>query len=102
MPETKLIELSDGTLVEVSAAPGEVKEIAGSVADLVASNLLRLQDIVTKACRPVLRACLDMSKDVKIEQAEVELGLNFEAEGNIYITKAKGTANLSLKFVIRP
>ena len=102
MPETKLIALSDGTLVEVSSAPGEVRQIAGGLADKVASNFDNIHDIIAKACRPVIEACLNVSREGKVEQTEVELSLGFEAEGNIYITKAKGTANLTIRFVLRP
>lgn len=32
----------------------------------------------------------------------MELGLGFEAEGNLYITKAKGNANLLVRFTLKP
>lgn len=32
----------------------------------------------------------------------MELGLGFEAEGNLYITKAKGNANLTVKLKLAP
>ena len=39
---------------------------------------------------------------MEIEQAEVEVGLNFEGQGNIYITKGKGGTNLKVKLVLKP
>ena len=39
---------------------------------------------------------------MNIEQAEIQLGLSFEAEGNLYITKAKGNANLTIKLTLKP
>jgi hypothetical protein len=39
---------------------------------------------------------------MNIEQAEIELGLSFEGEGNLYVTKSKLGANLTVKLVLTP
>ena len=44
----------------------------------------------------------ELDQDMNIRQVEVELGIGFEAEGNLYITKAKGRANLTVKFTLSP
>jgi hypothetical protein len=43
-----------------------------------------------------------MNKEMEIEQAEVEIGFSFEAEGNLYITKSKASANLTVKLTLKP
>jgi hypothetical protein len=46
---------------------------------------------------------LGKEEDVNIiEQAEIELGISFEAEGNLYIAKSKTTANLNIKLILKP
>lgn len=39
---------------------------------------------------------------MSIEQAEVELGLSFEGEGNLFVTKSTLGANLKIKLILKP
>ncbi len=100
---TKLIELKDGTMVEVDVPPGQVQQIAGDgLVDKVSSTFDKIQPILVKTCRPITAAWKEMSKDMDIEQAEIELGLSFEGEGNLYVTKSKAGANLTIKLILKP
>lgn len=99
---TKLIELEDGTLVEVEVAEGESQKIAGGLADKVKSSFAKIKPLLINTCEPVVEAWKEIEKKMVIQQAEIELGLSFEGEGNLYITKSKATANLSVKLVIKP
>ena len=65
---------------------------------LIAGKGSRMKNVTIK---PVSSAWSEISKEVHIEQAEVELGLSFEGEGNIYITKAKAGAKLNIKLTIK-
>ena len=102
METTKLIELSDGMLLEVSVAPNEAQPISGGLADKVNATFDKIQPFLIKVCRPIMAAWQELSREVHIDQAEIELGLSFEGEGNLYITKTKATANLGVKLVIKP
>ena len=102
MEGTKLIQLEDGTLVEVEVQPGEARPISGGLADKVNAAFDKIQPVLVKTCRPILAACQEIGREVAVAQAEIELGLSFEGEGNIYITKTKASANLSVKFVLKP
>jgi hypothetical protein len=99
---TKLIMLKDQVLVEVDAPSDQVQKISGGIADKVDSNLQKLRPLITKACDPILEGWQELSQKVQIERAEVELGLSFEGEGNLYITKATAGANFKIKLIIRP
>lgn len=98
---TKLIQLTDGTLIEVEANPDEVQQVAFSLATSVDKTIERVKPILIHACQPVIEAWNDLSRQVSIEQAEVELGLSFEGEGNVYITKAKAGANLTIRLALK-
>lgn len=99
---TKLIQLEDGTLVEVEVQEGQVQEISGSFADRVNSTFDNVKPILLKTCRPIAAAWREINQEMHIEQAEVELGLSFEGEGNLYVTKTKAGANLTVKLVLKP
>ncbi|GAK56721.1 hypothetical protein U27_03684 [Candidatus Vecturithrix granuli] len=100
---TKLIKLQDGTLVEVEASPNEVEQIASiDYAKEVQESIEKIKPILLKVCRPVISVWQELNKEMMIEQAEVELGLAFEAEGNLYVTKAKAGANVNVKLTLKP
>jgi hypothetical protein len=101
MPETKLIQFDDGTLVEVTAKPDEVSEVSWRFAKKIDSTVEKLHPLIVKVCSPVVSAFHEMATLAKIDHAEVELGLDFEGEGNIYITKSRASANISVKFVLK-
>ncbi len=99
---SKLIELQDGTLVQVDIFGEQVEQISGGTADKVSSALTRIKPILINACKPLNAAWHELNKDMNVEQAEVELGLSFETEGNLYITKSKANANLTIKLTFKP
>lgn len=99
---TKLIELQDGTLVEIEVPGDQVEQISGSAANKVEATIDKIKPVLLKVCEPINAVWQEMNKDMHIEQAEVELGLSFEAEGNLYVTKAKANSNLTVKLVLKP
>jgi len=99
---SKLIQLQDGTLVEVEVDERQAKPISNRAADKVEAAIDGIHDTILKACKPLSAVWRELNKDLLIDQAEIELGLGFEAEGNLYITKAKGSANLVIKLTLKP
>lgn len=100
---SKLIELEDGVLVEIDKPTGEVQEISGGGADRIKdATIERINPIILKAAKPIAEVYKELNRDMEVRQAEVEPGLGFEAEGNLYITKAKGNANLVVKLILVP
>lgn len=99
---TRLIELGDGTLIEIAAAPGEPQQISSRAAEHVDETLGSIEPLLVRACRPVISAWRELSREMQIDSAEIELGLSFEGEGNLYIAKAKAGANFTVKLTLRP
>ncbi|AVH60473.1 MULTISPECIES: CU044_2847 family protein [Streptomyces] len=97
---TKLIRLADGTLVEVEVPTAQARRISGGVTDNVNSRLDQIDSLLVSVCKPLLSAWRALGEEVSIEQAQVEVGLSFEGEGNIFITKAKAGANLTVTLTI--
>jgi hypothetical protein len=99
---TKLIRLDDGTLVEVEVSPEQAQPISGGLADRVNETFDKIRPILVRTCRPIAAAWAEISQEMEIEQAEVQIGLSFEGEGNLYVTKSKAGANLVVKLVLKP
>jgi hypothetical protein len=99
---TRLIQLQDGTLIEAEVAPDQAAPIAGDLAQKVGTTVDAIRPLLVKICRPIVDSWQELNQEMNIDQAEVELGLSFEGEGNLYVTKAKAGANLTVKLVLKP
>ncbi len=99
---TKLIRLDYDVLIEVEVPGTQLEPLSGGVADRVTSTLDQVRPIIEKVCRPVVAAWRELNREMFIEEAEIELGLSFEGEGNIYVTKTKAAANLTITLKLRP
>jgi hypothetical protein len=99
---TKLIELEDGTLVEVEVPPDQAKQISGGLAERVSTTFDKIKPILVKTCQPIADVWKEVNQEMNIDQAEVQIGFSFDIEGNVYVTKSKATANLTVKLVLKP
>jgi len=101
----KLIELKDGLIMEVEeVADSQIQAISGGdkVIDRVDKSLDAVQSVLVKSIEPITRAYHLLNQDVILEKAEVEIGIGFSAEGNIFIASGKGSANLKVKLTLSP
>jgi hypothetical protein len=98
---TKLIELEDGTLIEAEVAESEARPISGGSADKVASSLEKIEPVLVRVCKPVADAWKVIGDELYVESVQIELGLSFEGEGNIFVSRAKAGANLTVTLTVR-
>lgn len=100
---TQLIELKDGLLVEVEASlKEEPKQISAHAAERVEGTMDAARGLLLKAVQPIASVWDELNKDLVIDQVEIELALGFEAEGNLFLVKGKGNANVSFKLTVKP
>ncbi|MEL6159901.1 MAG: CU044_2847 family protein [Cyanobacteria bacterium J06627_32] len=100
---TTLIRLEDGTLIEVEIPPESSRQISGgSIAKRVESSFDSIKPTLLKACRPIKDVWEELNQEMNINQVEVEIGLNFAVEGDVYIAKSKTEANLKIKLTLNP
>lgn len=99
---TQLIEFENGPLVEVEVQADQVQEVSGRFAQRVGETFDKIRPLILTACRPVVSACQELNQEMDIDEAEVELGLSFEGEGNLYITKSTAGANLKVRLLLKP
>ena len=99
---TKLIRLEDGTLVQAEVPENEIQAVSGKFAENVHATFDKVKPILISVCKPIVSVWNELNKDMTIEQAEIELGLSFEGEGNLFVTKSKVGANLTVKLTLKP
>lgn len=99
---SKLIRLTDGTLIEVEVDDQAARPVSRQAAEKVNAAIEGIGETLLRATQPIASVWKELNKDMLIDEAEIELGLGFEAEGNLYITKAKGNANLIVRLKLKP
>ncbi len=102
----KLIKLDNGLMMEVEITQDEIEEISGSYGDevieRVESSMGAVESIIKESIKPIVSAYETLNQDVVLEKAEVEIGIGFSAEGNIFIAKGEGSANLKVRLILSP
>lgn len=98
---SKLIKLADGTLVEVETAGDEVQQISGGLAEKVDAAMGKMKPVLLKTCHPIVAAVKELHKDIDFEKVEVEVGLSFDIEGNIYVAKTNFGANVLVRMTLK-
>jgi len=101
---TKLIKLSDEneTLVEIEVPQGQVEAVSGGFADKVEGSFDKVRSVLLSVCRPITETWKELNREMQVDQVEVQLGLSFEGEGNLFVTKSKAGANLTVTLTIKP
>ena len=105
----KLIKLENGLMMEVEMPLNEdgIEEISGGdnddeVLDRLDTSMGTIEKILIQSVQPIVNAYNVLNQDVILEKAEVEVGIGFSAEGNIFIAKGNANANLKVKLVLKP
>ncbi|MEO0373269.1 MAG: CU044_2847 family protein [Cyanobacteria bacterium P01_A01_bin.17] len=76
-------------------------EVSAGVAQHTFSTFSKVEEILCNAAEPVVKAAKRISNAEEVTvTAEVEVGLSFEAEGDVYVTKDRTEANLTVKLSI--
>jgi len=99
---TQLIKLTDGTLVEVEVSEDHAQEIAGGMAKRVDASFDKIKEILGNICRPLSETWKELGKEMNVDSAEVQFGLSFESEGNLFVASAKTGGNLTVKLTMKP
>lgn len=99
---TKLIRLEDGILIEVQSREDELEAVSSATARRVDRSIDLIRPILVKATRSVVSAWAELEDEAAIEEAELELGVSFEGEGNAYIAKIAANANLTIRVRLKP
>ncbi len=100
----KLIELDNGLMMEVDIPQQEIEMISGGndIVEKVEQSMSAVEKVLIQSVTPITQAYKALNQEVTLEKAEVEIGIGFSAEGNIFVAKGSGSANLKVKLVLSP
>ena len=94
---TQIITLQDGIRIEAEVTRSEVGLEDGKVDATIDS----ITPTLVKVIKPLAAAWDQLSSHVRVEQAEIEVAVGFEASGNFFVASTKGNANLKIKIVVK-
>ncbi|MCO6457994.1 MAG: hypothetical protein J5I93_22040 [Pirellulaceae bacterium] len=96
---SKLIETSDGILIEVESDGGE--KCSAGTADKVEKGFNQISPLLRKACSAMREFWQEQTEGIDLQEVEIQFGLNFEGSGNVFIAQAKAGASLTVKAVMK-
>lgn len=100
MSTTEIIPLADGIQVEVDVAEG--RRAVSTASDIATKGWNQVEGVLRQITGPFVNVYRDLAKDASISEIAVEVGLSFQAEGGIFVVKARGTANLNVTIKLKP
>ncbi len=96
--DTKLIQLKDGTYVEVQVQDGDKNLNAGG--RKWEKSFEQIEPILERVSNSVAGLFDKVNENIEIEKAEVDINLGFQGQGNVFVAKGKLGANLTVKLFI--
>ena len=91
----ELIKLEDGVLIEVENSDNHIEQISGGSANQLDKNIDIVMPLLKRVISPLKNTFDELNKDMSIEKAEVEIGLGFEAGGDVFIVKGNGYVGIN-------
>lgn len=99
---SRLIKLSDGILVEVDVIGDQVEQVGNAVFDQVEQSLDQIGDVSQIIVRSIAERMRSFADLMTFEDLEVEYGLSFSGEGNIYVAKLSTSTSIKVKLTLKP
>ena len=82
----------------------EIEMISGGdeMVSKVQASMGTVETMLIQSVEPIINTYNTLNQEVTLERAEVEIGIGFSAEGNVFIAKGSASANLKVKLVLSP
>lgn len=97
-----VVGLNDGVFVEVEIPEDQVQLAGNAIQKQLDQSLDQIGSLSKKIVNSVSESLQSLADLVNLETIEVEYGISFSGEGNVYITKLSGSMNLKVKLQLKP
>ena len=94
----KIITLDDGIQVEVEVDESQAMEISDH--DLVNSSIDKLKTLMNKIGEPIADSIVELGQNINIESTKITVGVKVGVEGNFFVAKSTGEANIQVEMTI--
>jgi len=93
----QLIRYSDNVYVEIAENPDRAVAVAGKSSERIGVAFQDAADALDRILRPMVESVRRTMEQARVTECEIELGLGLTLEGNLYVTKASSSANLTVR-----
>jgi len=95
-----IIRFADGVMVEVAPNPTPGEPVSGRSVERTSQAFQAAAEVVGLALKSVVSSVQRAVRESGASTAELEFGVGFSVEGNVYVTKISGEGNLTVKVTI--
>lgn len=103
---SKVIHFDDGFSVEAEFSEEQMQQIVDlddlNLSKKFKEGLDEAGSIISATVNNVTSIWSDLNEKVKIDYADIELGVGFEAEGKVFVVKGGAKANINIKIRVSP
>jgi hypothetical protein len=93
----QLIRFTDGLLVEIADNPDRATPVSGRAAERMTEAFQSAVDTMAGALRSIVSSSRQALRDTHATEVELEFGVGFSMEGNVFVTKVSGDGNLTVR-----
>ena len=97
-----IIELKDGIAVEVDASFDQIEQVGNAVMQQVEKSLNQIGEVSQVIVRSISESLNSFTSSMSFQSLEVEYGLSFTGEGNVYIAKLSTSTSVKIKLALKP
>jgi Trypsin-co-occurring domain 1 len=95
-----IVRFADGVLVEITRNPTPAEPVAGKAVERANQAFQAAAEVLATALKAIVSPVQRAVRDSGAKEAELEFGVAFTVEGNIYVTKVTGEGNITIKVTI--
>ena len=100
---TKVIPLEGDLSVEVKLDQDALEKLSSDpLASKLGKGMALIRDAIQILAVEAAESARELRHKFDLTELEIEAGLGFQAEGNVFLVKGSGNANLKVKFKIKP
>lgn len=94
----KIITLNNGLQIEIDVNENEAIEISDT--GFVDSSIDKIQSLLGKVCIPIAESINQLSSNINVESTKVTIGVKVGVEGNLFVAKSTGEANIKVEMTL--
>jgi hypothetical protein len=93
-----LIRTVEGTLIEINMPSDAPAIFDARLARKVSTPFYAVDEVISRIADSIVNSLRGVQ--INASQIEIEFGIAFESEGNVYVTKSRDESNINIKITV--
>jgi hypothetical protein len=95
---SKIITLKNDIQIEVDIDDTEAMEISDN--EFVDSSIDKIKTLLSNVCEPIAESIIELGENINVESTKVTVGVKVGVEGNFFVAKSTGEANIQVEMTL--